>query len=117
MGNSANYSIVLIVIGLQLASLLLFLFLDFFASNEAIVMIFVIILDMNDFWYTKNIERRILVSLRLQNSYNPDTQQEIWNFESKKEIKEAKINRKTFLAFFMIYWDMVSFIFLRMCYT
>ena len=94
--NSANFSVALITIGLKLASLLLFLFLDFFTSNEAIVMIVVIILDAMDFWYTKNIAGRILVGLRWWNSYNPDTQQEKWTFEGKNEIKEANIDRKTF---------------------
>ena len=94
--KSAHPSVALITVGLKAASLFFFLFLNIFTSNEAFVMIVVIILDAIDFWFTKNISGRILVGLRWWNNYDPDTQQEKWTFESKNEIKEASIDRNTF---------------------
>jgi hypothetical protein len=94
--KSAHPSEALITVALKVASLFFFLFLNIFTSNEAIVMIVVIILDAMDFWFTKNIAGRKLVGLRWWNSYDPETQQEKWTFESKNEIKEASIDRNTF---------------------
>ena len=94
--KSSNPSVVLTTVGLKVGSLFFFLFLNIFTSNEALVMIVVIILDAIDFWYTKNIAGRILVGLRWWSNYNPETQQEKWSFESKNEIKEANIDRNTF---------------------
>ena len=93
--KSSNPIVALITIGLKLLALFCFLILDFIAS-DAFVMIVVILLVAADFWYTKNISGRILVGLRWWNKFNPDTQQDIWSFESKNEIKEASIDRNTF---------------------
>ena len=93
--KSAHPTEALITVGIKLISLFCFLILDFIAS-DAFVMIVVILLGAADFWYTKNIAGRILVGLRWWNKFNPDTQQDIWVFESKNEIKEANIDRKTF---------------------
>ena len=93
--KSSNPSVALITVGLKLASLFFFLFLNIITS-EAFVMIVVILLDTADFWYTKNISGRILVGLRWWNKFDPETQQDIWTFESKNEIKEANIDRNTF---------------------
>ena len=94
--KSSNPQVALITVGLKIASLIIFLFLSVFTSNEAYVMIFVILLNSVDFWYTKNISGRILVGLRWWNSIDPDTQKDTWIFESKNEIKEANIDRNTF---------------------
>ena len=94
--KSAHPSIALTTVGLKVGALFFFLFLNIFTSNEAFVMIVVVILDSIDFWYTKNISGRILVGLRWWNTYKPETQQEIWTFEGKNEIKEANMDRNTF---------------------
>ena len=94
--NSSQPKIALITVSLKLLSLFFFLFLNIFTSNEAFVMIIVILLDAADFWYTKNISGRILVGLRWWNNYNQNTQENVWVFESKNEIKESNIDRKTF---------------------
>ena len=94
--NSSHPKIALMTVSLKLLSLFFFLFLNIFTSNEAFVMIIVILLDAADFWYTKNISGRILVGLRWWNNYNQNTQENIWIFESKNEIKESNIDRKTF---------------------
>ena len=93
--KSSNPSVALTTVGLKLLSLFFFLFLDLIAS-DAFVMIIVLLLVVADFWYTKNISGRKLVGLRWWNRFNPDTQQDIWTFESKNEIKEASSDRKTF---------------------
>lgn len=96
MRKSSNPSVALMTVALKAGALFFFMFLNIFTSNEAFVMIVVILFDAMDFWYTKNISGRILVGLRWWNTYNPDIQQEIWRFESKNEIKEANIDRSTF---------------------
>ena len=110
--KSSNPSVALITVGLKLASLFFFLFLNIITS-EAFVMIVVILLDAADFWYTKNISGRILVGLRWWNKFDPENQQDIWTFESKNEIKEASIDRNTFwisLYGFTVAW-LILFIF------
>ena len=94
--KSSQPKIALITVSIKLLALFFFLFLNIFTSNEALVMIVVILLDAADFWYTKNISGRILVGLRWWNNYNQNTQENVWVFESKNEIKESNIDRKTF---------------------
>ena len=93
--KSSNPSVALATVGLKILALFFFLFLGIIAS-DAFVMIVVVLLVAADFWYTKNISGRTLVGLRWWNRFNPDTQQDIWSFESRNEIKEASINRNTF---------------------
>ncbi|MBL1506050.1 DUF846 domain-containing protein, partial [Klebsiella pneumoniae] len=88
--------VALMTVSLKLLSIIFFLFFNIFTSNEALVMITVILLIAADFWYTKNISGRILVGLRWWNNYDVDTQEDKWIFESKNEIKEPNIDRKTF---------------------
>ena len=88
--------VALITVLLKLLASLFFLFFSIFTSNEALVMILVVLLIAADFWYTKNISGRILVGLRWWNNFNQETQENIWTFESKNEIKEPNIDRKTF---------------------
>ena len=121
--KSSNKSVALTTVVLKLAALFFYLFLDIIAS-DAFVMITVILLNAADFWFTKNISGRILVGLRWWNKFNPDTQQDIWTFESKNEIKEANIDRNTFwislyaltgawLALFI--WECIMFNFMWGC--
>lgn len=74
----------------KLAAVLSFLLLSIFTSNDAIIMLIVLILGSIDFWYTKNISGRILVGLRWWNVINPDTGEEKWIFESKNEGNKNK---------------------------
>ena len=94
--KSSQPKIAITTVSLKLLALFFFLFLNIFTSNEALVMIVVILLVAADFWYTKNISGRILVGLRWWNNYNQNTQENVWVFESKNEIKESNIDRKTF---------------------
>ena len=94
--KSSAPQVALMTVSLKLLSIIFFLFFNIFTSNEALVMITVILLIAADFWYTKNISGRILVGLRWWNNYDVDTQEDKWIFESKNEIKEPNIDRKTF---------------------
>ena len=94
--KSKSPQVALITVSIKLLAIIFFLFFNIFTSNEALVMIIVILLIAADFWYTKNISGRILVGLRWWNNYDPNTQENKWIFESKNEIKESNIDRKTF---------------------
>ena len=118
--KSSNPIVALTTVGIKIAALFFYLFLDII-SSDAFVMIVVILLNAADFWYTKNISGRILVGLRWWNTFNPDTQQDIWTFESKNEIKEANIDRRTFWISLYLYtgawlvlfiWECVMFNFM-----
>ena len=94
--KSKSPQVALITVSIKLLAIIFFLFFNIFTSNEALVMIIVILLIAADFWYTKNISGRILVGLRWWNNYDTNTQENKWIFESKNEIKESNIDRKTF---------------------
>ena len=116
--KSRNPLVALVTVTLKLLSILSFLFTSIFTSNEALVMTTVILLIAADFWYTKNISGRILVGLRWWNNYDKETQGNIWKFESKNEIKESNVDRKTFwislygfaaLWVILFVWESIAF--------
>ena len=116
--KSRNPLVALVTVTLKLLSILSFLFTSIFTSNEALVMIIVILFIAADFWYTKNISGRILVGLRWWNNYDKETQGNIWKFESKNEIKESNVDRKTFwislygfaaLWVILFVWESIAF--------
>ena len=116
--KSRNPLVALVTVTLKLLSILSFLFTSIFTSNEALVMTTVILFIAADFWYTKNISGRILVGLRWWNNYDKETQGNIWKFESKNEIKESNIDRKTFWIslygfaacwLFLFIWECIMF--------
>ena len=116
--KSRNPQVALVTVSLKLLSLLFFLFFSIFISNDALIMITVIIFIAAAFWYTKNISGRILVGLRWWNNYDKETQGNIWKFESKNEIKESNIDRKTFWIslygfaacwLFLFVWECIMF--------
>ena len=94
--KSRNPQVALVTVSLKLLAILFFLFFSIFTSNEAFVMITVVLLVAADFWYTKNISGRILVGLRWRNTFDQNTQENKWTFESKNEIKESNMDRRTF---------------------
>ena len=116
--KSRNPQVALVTVSLKLLSLLFFLFFSIFTSNDALIMITVIIFIAADFWYTKNISGRILVGLRWWNNYDKETQGNIWKFESKNEIKESNVDRRTFwislygfaaLWVILFVWESIAF--------
>ena len=94
--KSRNPQVALVTVSLKILAILFFLFFSIFTSNEAFVMITVVLLVAADFWYTKNISGRILVGLRWWNTFDQNTQENKWTFESKNEIKESNMDRRTF---------------------
>lgn len=94
--KSSHPTISLISVILKLSSIISFIILSIFTSNDALIMIIVILLGASDFWMTKNITGRLLVGLRWYNLLKIETNQEIWVFESKNEIKETNADRVTF---------------------
>ena len=128
--KSSNPIVALITVILKLSSIICFFILSIFISNEALIMIIIILLGSADFWMTKNISGRILVGLRWYNLLKIETNQEIWRFEGKNEIKETNADRVTFWTSLYLYniiwiilfiWELIrinfdwSFICLVLC--
>ena len=128
--KSSNPLVALITVILKLSSIVCFFLLSIFISNDALIMIIIILLGAADFWMTKNISGRILVGLRWYNLLKIETNQEIWRFEGKNEIKEANADRVTFwtslylynlIWIFLFIWELIrinfvwSFICLILC--
>ena len=116
--KSRNPQVALVTVSLKLLAILFFLFFSIFTSNEAFVMITVVLLVAADFWYTKNISGRILVGLRWWNTFDQNTQENKWTFESKNEIKESNMDRRTFwislygfagIWVILFIWECISF--------
>lgn len=85
--KSSHPKISIALVCLKLGTFLTFLLLSIFVSNEAIVMLVNILLGASDFWFTKNIAGRKLVGLRWWNQIKPETNEEVWVYESKNESK------------------------------
>ena len=78
--------------GLAMAS---FLLLGIFGVSDALIFIFVVILNSLDFWFVKNVSGRILVGLRWWNEVKEDGT-EVWRFESSHEVKARSIDTTIF---------------------
>ncbi|MCQ2820956.1 MAG: DUF846 domain-containing protein [archaeon] len=85
--KASNPVIAIFTMIFKAAAAISFLILGLLTSNDAIIMLVVILLGAIDFWYTKNISGRFLVGLRWWNILNPQTGEERWIFESKNERK------------------------------
>jgi len=84
----ANHpGIVFFTLLFKVGSIVSFLFLNLFLSNEALTFIIVVILSAFDFWFVKNVSGRILVGLRWWNEVKEDGS-EVWIFESDHEGKK-----------------------------
>ena len=89
-----------------------FLFLSIFGVPEALIFIFVVILNSLDFWFVKNVSGRILVGLRWWNEVKEDGS-EVWKFESSNEIKTKSIDTTIFwmsLYISPIFWAVFLFL-------
>lgn len=83
----ANHpGVVLFTLLFKAASIVSFLFLNLFLSNEALTFIIVVIFSAFDFWFVKNVSGRILVGLRWWSEVKEDGT-EVWIFESDHESK------------------------------
>ena len=89
-----------------------FLFLGIFGVPEALIFIFVVILNSLDFWFVKNVSGRILVGLRWWNEVKEDGT-EVWKFESSHEVKSKSIDTTIFwmsLYIAPIFWGVFLFL-------
>ena len=93
--KSSNPLVALITVILKLSSIICFFLLSIFISNDALIMIIIILLGAADFWMTKNISGRILVGLRYWNEIKQDGS-EVWVYENDNEKKKTSIDTKIF---------------------
>ena len=95
LSHAKNPGIVFFTLFFKVLAILSFLFLGIFGVSEALIFIFVVILNSLDFWFVKNISGRILVGLRWWNEVKEDGSEE-WKFESSEEKKAASIDTTIF---------------------
>ena len=67
LSHAKNPGIVFFTLFFKALAIVSFLFLGIFGISEALIFIFLVILNSLDFWFVKNISGRILVRLRWWN--------------------------------------------------
>ena len=95
LSHAKNPGIVFFTLFFKALAIFCFLFLGIFGVSEALIFIFVVILNSLDFWFVKNISGRILVGLRWWNEVKEDGTEE-WKFESSQEEKKRSIDTSVF---------------------
>ena len=95
LSHAKNPGIVFFTLFFKALAIVSFLFLGIFGVSEALIFIFVVILNSLDFWFVKNISGRILVGLRWWNEVKEDGSEE-WKFESSHEVKARSIDTSIF---------------------
>ena len=95
LSHAKNPGIVFFTLFFKALAIVSFLFLGIFGISEALIFIFVVILNSLDFWFVKNISGRILVGLRWWNEVKEDGSEE-WKFESSHEVKAKSIDTTIF---------------------
>ena len=95
LSKAKNPGIVFFTLFFKALAIVSFLFLGIFGISEALIFIFVVILNSLDFWFVKNISGRILVGLRWWNEVKEDGSEE-WKFESSHEQREKSIDTTIF---------------------
>ena len=93
--HAKNPGIVFFTLFFKALAICSFLFLGIFGVSDALIFIFVVILNALDFWFVKNISGRILVGLRWWNEVKEDGTEE-WKFESSHEEKVKSIDTTIF---------------------
>ena len=112
LSRAKNPYVVFFTIFFKGLAMACFLFLGIFGVPDALIFIFVVILNSLDFWYVKNVSGRILVGLRWWNEVKEDGS-EVWKFESSKEIKTKSIDTTIFwmsLYISPIFWGIFLFL-------
>lgn len=105
--KSANPKVALIYAGLKVGALAVFVLFAIILSNSGFVMAVVLLINLADYWFTKNIAGRIMVGLRWYITFSPENHLNTFHFESKHEIKQPNADRLTFwigLYFFSGAW-------------
>ena len=95
LSHAKNPGIVFFTLFFKALAIISFLFLGIFGISEALIFIFVVILNSLDFWFVKNISGRILVGLRWWNEVKEDGSEE-WKFESSHEVRAKSIDTSIF---------------------
>ena len=95
LSHANNPGIVFFTLFFKTLAIVSFLFLGIFGISDALIFIFVVILNSLDFWFVKNISGRILVGLRWWNEVKEDGSEE-WKFESSHEVKAKSIDTTIF---------------------
>ena len=95
LSHAKNPGIVFFTLFFKALAIVSFLFLGIFGISEALIFIFVVILNSLDFWFVKNISGRILVGLRWWNEVKEDGSEE-WKFESSHEVRAKSIDTTIF---------------------
>ena len=93
--HAKNPGIVFFTLFFKGLAMACFLLLGIFGVSDALIFIFVVILNSLDFWFVKNVSGRILVGLRWWNEVKEDGS-EVWRFESSHEVKARSIDTTIF---------------------
>ena len=112
LSRAKNPGIVFFTIFFKGLAVACFLLLGIFGVPDALIFIFVVILNSLDFWFVKNVSGRILVGLRWWNEVKEDGT-EVWKFESSNEVKTKSIDTTIFwmsLYITPIFWAIFLFL-------
>ena len=112
LSHAKHPGIVFFTIFFKGLAMCFFLLLGIFGVSEALIFIFIIVLNSLDFWFVKNVSGRILVGLRWWNEVKEDGS-EVWRFESSHEQKEKSIDTTIFwmsLYIGPIFWGVFLFL-------
>lgn len=93
--KSNHPKISLIFISLKLFSIISYILLGIFTSNDALLMIIILLSGSFDFWFTKNIAGRLLVGLKW-NYYVNNNNEDVFRIDSENEIRGGNIDRIIF---------------------
>ena len=84
--KKSNHPLIsLIFVLLKLFSIIVFILLSLFTSNQAIIMIIILLSSSFDFWFTKNIAGRLLVGLKWSYYVNKNNE-DVFRMDSENEI-------------------------------
>ena len=93
--KSNHPKISIIFISLKLFSIISYILLGIFTSNDALLMIIILLSGSFDFWFTKNIAGRLLVGLKW-NYYVNSKNEDVFRIDSENEIRERNMDRIIF---------------------
>ena len=82
-------------ISLKLFSIISYILLGIFTSNDALLMIIILLSGSFDFWFTKNIAGRLLVGLKWDYYVN-NNNEDVFRMDSENEIRNVNMDRLIF---------------------
>jgi hypothetical protein len=93
--KSNHPKISIIFISLKLFSIISYILLGIFTSNDALLMIIILLSGSFDFWFTKNIAGRLLVGLKWDYYVN-NNNEDVFRMDSENEIRNVNMDRLIF---------------------